>query len=70
MSDETTGESEALAETVHDLTKIFPNVAESVITEHVHQAHTRLHGAPVRDYVPVLMRRQARVTLAALVPIV
>ena len=41
--------------------------AEQVEVEaHVHQAHARLNGAPVRDFVPVLIKREVRVTLANL----
>jgi hypothetical protein len=60
MTDEPAAEGEILAETVRDLGKRFPDVPDSVIAEHVHQAHARLTGAPVRDYVPVLVERQAR----------
>lgn len=62
VSDESTAESEGLAEAIRELGIKFPDLPDSVIAEHVHRAHARLAGAPVRDYVPVLVQRQARVT--------
>jgi hypothetical protein len=55
----------------HDLTRVvaalcqrYPDVAPEVVAEHVRRALADLGPVTVRDYIPVLVERQARLTLA------
>ena len=57
-SEEST-ESDVLLQIVGDLQAQFPALAREVIAEHVHRAYARMDSAPVQDYVPVLVQRQA-----------
>ena len=56
-----------LTQIVGDLRTQFPTVAPETITEHVRRAYARMDSAPVQDYVPVLVQRQARLSLAAMI---
>ncbi|MBN1171812.1 MAG: hypothetical protein JXA67_06520 [Micromonosporaceae bacterium] len=68
MSDDaSTTMQAALAHIRNDLEKRFPDVPEAVISDHVERARAQFAGVTVSEYVPVLVERQARQTLAALV---
>lgn len=58
-------------DSAHDLTRVvaalcqrYPDIAPEVVAEHVRRALAALGPVTVRDYVPVLVERQARLTLA------
>ncbi|MCU7730095.1 hypothetical protein ODJ79_40810 [Actinoplanes sp. KI2] len=63
---ETTGD-DPLAQVVDELQKQFPTVGQEIIAAHVRQAHAQLDSAPVQDYASVLVQRQARLSLAAMI---
>ena len=67
VSAEESTESDALRQIVGELRAQFPTVAQEVILEHVRRAHARMDAAPVQDYVPVLVQRQARLSLTAMI---
>ena len=56
-------EVRALAEVKSRLEEDFPDVEGSLVEDAVKEAHHRLTG-PIRDFVPVLVEREARDRLA------
>jgi len=58
-------ETRAVTEVAQRLTVSFPDVAPDVIQDTVHASHQRFAGSPIRDFVPVLVERAAKSTLAA-----
>lgn len=57
----------ALEKVVSDLGSKFPHVPEPVIRSVVRQRYARFVGAPVRDYIPVMVRREASEELRMLI---
>ena len=57
-------ETRAVAEVAQRLTSCFPDVAPDIIWDTVHASHERFAGSPIRDFVPVLVERMARTSLA------
>jgi len=58
-------ERHAIDQVIEALTTRFPDVPTRLITERVRRAYDRFTGAPVRDFVPVLVEREVRVGLTA-----
>ncbi|MDT4995891.1 MAG: hypothetical protein QOH97_5783 [Actinoplanes sp.] len=65
MSERQTIERDALPQIVGELLTRFPTLSRDVVTEHVRQAYASMNAAPVQDYVPVLVQREARLSLTA-----
>lgn len=59
-----TREPEALMAVVDRLAQRFPDEQRSVIEEIVAEEHGLLDGGPIRDYVPVLVERAAKIRLS------
>lgn len=59
-------EQAQLAEVVQRLTIDYPNVAPTAVIEVVNELHARFNGARLREYVPMLVERNARTALAEL----
>ena len=57
-------ETRAVTEVAQRLTVSFPDVAPDVIQDTVHASHQRFAGSPIRDFVPVLVERAAKTSLA------
>jgi hypothetical protein len=62
MSEE--DEVRAVAEVAQRLAASFPDVAPDVVQDTVHASHQRFAGSPIRDFVPVLVERMAKTSLA------
>lgn len=58
-------ETQALNRVVDALTSEFPSIARDVINSRVREAFRLFDGAPIREFVPVLVERQVRTVLAA-----
>ena len=55
-----------ISDIVGRLTRTYPTLPPATITEVVHDLHLRFNGAPVREFVPLFMERNARSALAEL----
>jgi hypothetical protein len=42
------------------LTTRYPGVSQSTVSRVVHDVHARFEGRPLRDFVPLLVERNAR----------
>lgn len=51
-------EARSIAALVGRLVERFPDLDAQVIEQAVHRAHGELAGAPIREYVPVLVERE------------
>jgi hypothetical protein len=60
-----TAKSDVLSHITAELRALFPAVPPAVVAEHVRRAHAGVESAPVQDFMPVLVQRQARLSLAA-----
>ena len=58
-------ETRHVAALVERLKNKFPEVAPRTIEETVSSVHRQLDDAPIRDFVPVLVEREARNALKA-----
>lgn len=58
-------EKRHVAALVERLTEMFPELAPTTVEETVTSVHRDLGDAPVRDYVPLLVEREAIDTLKA-----
>jgi hypothetical protein len=58
-------ESRAISRLVERLGERFPDVARETIRDAVGDAHRGLDGAPIRDFVPVLVEHEAMGVLKA-----
>jgi hypothetical protein len=58
-------EQQALSQVADRLQQRFPEVAPDAVRATVEQAYRQLENSRIRDYVPVLVERQARDVLAA-----
>ncbi len=56
-------EPQAIAELTERLERRFPGVPAEAVRSTVDAAYREFSGHPVRDFVPVLVERQARQTL-------
>ncbi|WP_412750781.1 three-helix bundle dimerization domain-containing protein [Krasilnikovia sp. M28-CT-15] len=59
-------ERQALRQIVNVLQHRFPAVGDTVVTERVNAVHQRYASAPIRDFVPLLVEREASRELTAL----
>ena len=55
-----------LADVVGRLTGTYPMVSPDVIAEVVDELHATFNGAPLREFVPLLVERKARSALEQL----
>ncbi len=60
----TTDEDRAITEVTARLARRFPAVSAEAVRETVRLAYQNFAGRPVRDFVPVLVEREAKQTLA------
>ena len=64
MSDDTTAdENKALEEIVERLQQRFPDAPRETVADAVEQARTAHDDAKVRDFVPVLIEKEAKARL-------
>ena len=56
----------AIKHVVDRLKESFPTVAPDTVTLVVHHNHARFDGSRIRDYVPLLVERDARTELSHL----
>ncbi|PJI94514.1 three-helix bundle dimerization domain-containing protein [Luteimicrobium subarcticum] len=59
----TNNEQRALGDAVDRLTERHPDVAADEIRRQVDETHEEFDGAPVRDFVPILVEHQVDETL-------
>lgn len=52
---------------VADLARTFPDVPRTVLVQFVTEGYRAFEDAPVRDYIAVIVKREARARVAALV---
>ena len=57
-------EVRAVTEVIQRLGVSFPDLAPDVVEHTVHSSYERFSGSPIRDFVPVLVERMARASLA------
>lgn len=60
MGDKGIDEGIAIEEVVTRLSAKYPEVPAARVAEIVHETHQRMSGAKVRDFVPVLVEREAK----------
>ncbi|MFC3383028.1 three-helix bundle dimerization domain-containing protein [Couchioplanes azureus] len=53
-------EKMAMEQLVDTLQKRFPRMGATAVADYVHEIHRRYDGAPIRDFVPLLVEREAR----------
>lgn len=58
--DRAENEDAAVEHVVEILTAQFPDVPEDVVQETVDDLHASFEGAPVRDYIPVIIEHDAK----------
>lgn len=59
-------EQAQLAEVVHRLTSDYPTLSPAIVSEVVKDLHSRFNGARLREYIPMLVERNARTALSEL----
>jgi hypothetical protein len=59
-------EQTVIEQLVGRLTSRYPTVSESTVASVVRDVHSRFEGRPLRDYVPLLVERNARTELERL----
>ncbi|MEU7903345.1 three-helix bundle dimerization domain-containing protein [Actinoplanes sp. NPDC049118] len=59
-------EHEAVRQVVTTMRQRFPGLADSTVTGYVTDIHRRFNAAPVRDFVPLLVEREAQRALTVL----
>jgi hypothetical protein len=57
-------ERKSLQRVLEDLRERFPHVSPALIEETVRDAYLEFAGAPVRDYIPVMVERVAKNRIA------
>lgn len=57
-------ETRAVTEVAQRLATTFPAVPPDLIQDAVHSSHEQFTGSPIRDFVPVLVERMAKGSLA------
>jgi hypothetical protein len=57
-------ESRAVTEVVQRLALSYPELPPDVVEHTVQASHERFAGSPIRDFVPVLVERMAKSSLA------
>ena len=53
-----------LAETVDRLARRYPTASLKTVTEVVRELYAGFDGAPIREYVPLLIERSANIVLS------
>lgn len=61
--DKVVDESKAISEIVERLRERFPDASLEAVTDAVEYARTTFSGAKVRDFVPVLIEKEAKARL-------
>lgn len=59
-------EQTVIAQLVVRLTSRYPTISESTVASVVRDVHSRFEGRPLRDYIPLLVERNARSELERL----
>jgi hypothetical protein len=59
-------EQTVIEKLVAHLTSRYPGLARSTVESVVHDVHARFDGSPLRDYIPLLVERNAKAELARL----
>ncbi|ARC56150.1 hypothetical protein AS850_03550 [Frondihabitans sp. 762G35] len=60
---DTPGEDQSVGQVIDRLAEKFPLLERDHIRDVVNQEHQVFAGKPIRDYVPVLVERQAKIRL-------
>ncbi|HEY4267204.1 MAG TPA: hypothetical protein VGM94_03325 [Galbitalea sp.] len=60
-------ERRAVDGVVADLARTFPDVPRAVLVQYVTEGYRAFEDAPIRDYIAVIVRREARARVAILV---
>jgi predicted metalloprotease with PDZ domain len=60
-------EVKSLDRVVTELGQRFPGVPRTVVERTVADRYRQFDGAPVRDYIPVMVKRSAKASLASMV---
>ncbi len=63
-------ETKALTDIADRLATRFPHITRARVIEIVGEIHQHFNDAPIRDFVPVLVEREARHHLSHLPPII
>ncbi|MGX9787518.1 three-helix bundle dimerization domain-containing protein [Mycobacterium sp. MMS18-G62] len=53
-------EQTVIEQLVARLTSRYPSISEATVSAVVREAHSRYDGKPLRDFVPLLVERNAR----------
>jgi hypothetical protein len=53
-------EQTVIEQLVQHLTSRYPAISESTVASVVRDVHARFEGRPLRDYIPLLVERNAR----------
>lgn len=56
-------EQTIIEQLVERLTNRYPGIPEATVSTVVHDVHARFEGRPLRDFVPLLVERNARTEL-------
>ncbi len=59
-------EQQLLGDAVQRLSAQYPSVSTATVAEVVHDPHARFTGAPIREFVPLFVERNASTALAEL----
>jgi hypothetical protein len=59
-------EQTVIEQVVVRLTSRYPTMSASTVSNVVHDVHSRFEGRPLRDYIPLLVERNARSELERL----
>lgn len=59
-------EQQLLGEAVQRLSARYPSVSRATVAKVVHDQHARFSGAPIREFVPLFVERNAQTALAEL----
>ena len=57
-------EQALLGEVVERLTGRYPTLSPDTVNDAVHGVHARFDGAPIREFVPLLVEREAHTALS------
>jgi hypothetical protein len=66
MIDAAAGEQTHISGLIQRLTQTYPTVAPATVEQVVRDMYMRFDGAPVREFVPLLVERYAHTALAEL----
>ena len=59
-------EQTVIEQLVVRLTSRYPTISQSTVATVVHDVHSRFEGRPLRDFIPLLVERNARSELERL----